>query len=79
MLKECLEEKREGNEKYFTKVQFKWQYASQIKFATINIQGIKQEGKRQETVKWMRMNKLDLALLQETHMEYGTMEQREGT
>ena len=47
-----------------------------MKFATLNIQGIKRLGKREKVKYWMKKNNVNILLLQETHVNMNVREQR---
>ena len=54
----------------------KIKYGTDIRFATLNIRGIKRLGKREKIEHWMNKQKILILLLQETHVNQNVREIR---
>ena len=51
-------------------------YEQEIKFATLNCRGLKEIVKRQVIERWMGKERVDILMLQETHMGENQVEER---
>ena len=54
----------------------KWEYAKEIKIATLNVRGMKEISKREQVVIYMKNNSIDLLCMQETKIPSSSIEQR---
>ena len=43
-------------------------YRRRVEFASLNVQGIRKQGKREEIEKWMKKHDIAILAVQETHM-----------
>ena len=54
----------------------KWDYAKELKIASLSVRGMKEISKREQVVTYMKNNSIDLLCIQETKVPSSSIEQR---